>query len=81
VKGKGTIDAIFIVTQMQAKFRAKGKKHCYGFVHLEKAIGGVLREVIGWAICKLAVEEWLVSALGSHVYVYKCKSTHKNSVW
>jgi len=37
MKGKGTTDAIFIVRQMQEKFRAKGKNLCFGFVDLEKA--------------------------------------------
>jgi len=37
IKGKGTIDAIFIVRQMQEKFLAKGKKLYFGFVDLEKA--------------------------------------------
>jgi len=60
LKAKGTTDTIFIVRQMQEKFRAKGKKLCFGFVYLEKAFDRVLREVIRWAMCKLAVEEWLV---------------------
>ena len=30
MKGKGTTDAIFIVRQMQEKFRAKGKKLYFG---------------------------------------------------
>jgi len=34
-------------------------------VDLEKAFDGVLREVIRWAMCKLGVEEWLVSAVMS----------------
>ena len=34
MKGKGTSDAIFIASQMQEKFRAKGKKLCFGFVYL-----------------------------------------------
>jgi len=37
MKGKGTTDAIFIVRQMQKKFRAKGKKLYFGFVDLEKS--------------------------------------------
>jgi len=45
MRGKGTIDAIFIVRQMW-KFRAKGMKLYFGFVDLEKAFGSVLREVI-----------------------------------
>jgi len=53
MKGNG---AIFIVRQMQEKFRAKGKKLCFGFVDLEKAFDRVLREVIRWATRKLGVE-------------------------
>jgi len=37
MKGRGTTDAIFIVRQMQEKFRAKGKKLYFGFVDFEKA--------------------------------------------
>ena len=62
MKGKGTTDAIFIVRQMQEKSRAKGKKLHFGLVDLEKAFYRVLREVTRWAMRKLGVEEWLVSA-------------------
>jgi len=48
---------------MQEKFRAKGKKLYFGFVDLEKAFHRVLREVIRWAMHKLGVEEWLLSAV------------------
>jgi len=34
-------------------------------VHLEKVFDRVLREVIRWAMCKLGVKEWLVSAVMS----------------
>jgi len=37
----------------------------FGFVDLEKAFDGVLREVIRWAMRKLGVEESLVSAVMS----------------
>jgi len=40
LKGKGTIDAIFIVRQMREKFRTKGKKFFFGFVDLEKLLIG-----------------------------------------
>ena len=46
MKGKGTTDAIFIVRQMQEKFRAKGKKLYFGFVDFEKAFDRVPREVL-----------------------------------
>jgi len=61
MEGKGTTDAIFIVRQMQEKFRAKGKKLYFSFVDLEKSFDRVPREVTRWAVCKLRVEEWLVS--------------------
>jgi len=41
MKGKGTTDDIFIVRQMQEKFRAKGKKLSFGFMDLEKAFDRV----------------------------------------
>jgi len=65
MKGKGTTDAIFIVRQMQEKFRAKGKKLYFGFVDLEKTFDRVPREVIRWAMRNLGVEEWLLSAVMS----------------
>ena len=37
----------------------------FGFVDLEKAFDRVPREVISWAMRKLGVEEWLVSAVMS----------------
>jgi len=42
------------------------------FVDLEKAFDRVPREVISWAMHKLGVEEWLVSAV--MFYVYRCKT-------
>ena len=65
MKGKGTTDAIFMARQMQENFRVKGKKLYFGFVDLEKAFGRVPREVISWAMRKLGVEEWQVSAVTS----------------
>jgi len=50
---------------MPEKFRAKGKKLDFSFVDLEKAFNRVPREVIRWAVRKLGVEEWLVSAVTS----------------
>jgi hypothetical protein len=61
--GKGTMDAIFIVKQLQEKHQAKGKKLHYEFVHLEKAFDSVPREVTWWALQKLGIEEWLVSTV------------------
>jgi len=76
MKGKGTTDAIFIVRQMQEKFRAKGRKLYFGFVDLEKAFDRVPREVIRWAMRKLGVEELLVSAVMSMYTVSQKKLGH-----
>jgi len=51
--------------QIQENFRIKCKKLYFGFVDLEKAFDRVPREVISWAMHKLGVEEWLVSAVMS----------------
>ena len=50
---------------MKEKFRAKGKKLYFGSVDLEKAFDRVPREVIRWAMRRMGVEEWLVSAVMS----------------
>jgi len=76
MKGKGTTDAISMARQMQENFRVKGKKLYFGFVDLEKAFDRVPREVISWAI-----EEWLVSAFCSDVYVRRCENSCQNSLW
>ena len=64
MKGKGTTDAIFMARQTQENFRVKGEKLYFGFVDLEKAFDRVPK-VISWAMRKLGVEEWLVSAVMS----------------
>jgi len=65
MKGKGTTDAIITVRQMKENFRVKGKKLYIGFVDLQKAFDRVPREVIQYAMLRLGVEEWLVSAVMS----------------
>jgi len=64
--------------QMRENFRVKGKKLYSGFVDLEKAFDRVPRKVISWAMHKLGVEEWLVSAVMS---VRRCKNSRHNSLW
>ena len=49
----------------QENFRVKGKKLYLDFVDLEKGFDRVPGEVISWAMRKLGVEEWLVSAVMS----------------
>jgi len=65
MKGNGTTDAIFMTRQMQDNFRVIGNKLYFGFSDLEKAFNRVPREVISWAMHKVGVEEWQVSAVMS----------------
>ena len=63
---------------MQENFTVKGKKLYFGCVDLETAFDRVPREVISWAMCKLGVEEWLVSAVMSEKSV-NCTRVQKRS--
>ena len=58
--GRGTTDAIFVVSQLQEKFLAVNKRLYMAFVDLEKTFHHVPRKVIWWALRKLGVEEWIV---------------------
>ena len=60
VPGRGTIDAIFVVRQLQEKYLAANKRLYMAFVDLEKAFDRIPRKVIWWALRKLGVEEWIV---------------------
>ena len=50
VSGKGTVDAIFMMRQLQKKFLEKRKDLFFAFVDLEKAFDKVPREVVRWAL-------------------------------
>jgi len=78
MKVKGTTDVFFTVRQMQEKFRAKGKNLCFGFVDFEKAFDRVPREVVRWAMRKLGLEEWLVSAV---MFMYTAAKTVVRTVY
>ena len=63
VPGKGTVDTIFMVRQLQEKFLEKRKDLFFAFVDLEKAFDRLPREVVRWALRQLGVEEWLVQTV------------------
>ena len=50
VPGRGTTDAIFVVSQLQEKYLAANKRLYMAFVDLEKASDRVPRKVIWWAL-------------------------------
>ena len=58
--GVGTIDAVFILRQLQEKHIGKRKILYFAFVDLEKAFDRVPRKVLWWAMRKLGVSEWIV---------------------
>ena len=62
-QGKSTVDAIFIVRQLQEKFRAKKKELFHIFVDLEKAFDRVPREAIVWALRRQKVPERLITLI------------------
>ena len=57
VPGKGTVDAIFMMRQLQVKFLEKRKDLFFAFVDLEKAFDRVPRKVVRWVLRQLGVEE------------------------
>ena len=65
MQGRGTIDAIFILRQLQEKHLVAGKTLYLAFIDLEKAFDRVPQEVIWWSMRKLKLDEWLVRIVQS----------------
>ena len=63
VPGRGTINTIFIVRQLQEKYIATSKLLYFAFVNLEKAFDHVPRKVLWWALSSLRVKEWAVRVI------------------
>ena len=63
--GKGTMDAMFIVRQLQEKYLGMKEELWMEFVALEKAFDRVPRDVLWWALKELGVEEWIIIVIQS----------------
>ena len=72
MKGRGTVDAVFVLRRLSEKFKTKNKKLFFIFVDLEKAFDRVSREVIRFSLKRKGVPEYLVNGVMS---LYKgCKT-------
>ena len=63
--GKDTIDAVFILRQIQEGYFAKQKKLYTCFVDPEKAFDRIPRKVVEWAMRKKGIPEALVTVVMS----------------
>ena len=59
--GRSTVDAIFILRQLQEKTLEGNEKEFWAFVDLEKAFDRVPRELIYWSLRKKGVTEGLIN--------------------
>ena len=63
--GRGTIDPIFILRQVQEKILEGNRKRYWTFVDLEKAFDRVPREVLYWSLRRRRISEKLVRVIRS----------------
>ena len=61
--GKGTMEAIFIIRQLQEKYLAKERTLYFIFFGLKKTIDCVPRTVVRWALRKIRIAEWIIEAV------------------
>jgi hypothetical protein len=63
VAGRSTMDAVFMVRQVQEKFLEKNRTLWLAFVDLEKAYDRILRELVWWALRRKLVPESLIELI------------------
>ena len=78
MKEKGTIDALYIVRQLQEKRLEGNGKMCYAFVDLEKAYDRMPRDVVYWALRCKGVSEPLIELVKE---MYSGTSTRVNTMY
>ena len=55
--GRGTINVLFNLQQLQEKYLTKNRRLYQAFINLEKAFDHVSHVVLWWAMRKLGVDE------------------------
>ena len=65
MSGKGTVDAIFLLRQVQEKILEGNDKRYWAFVDLEKAFDRVPREVVYWSLRRKGITEKIVRIIKS----------------
>ena len=65
MKGRGMIEALFIVRRIQEEYREKDKKLYMCYMDLKKAFERVARRVMQWALRKKGLPKILVKAVMS----------------
>ena len=63
IPGRGTVDAVFVLSRLSEKCRAKNKKLFFIFVDLKKTFDRVPREIIHLALRQKGVPEYLVNGV------------------
>ena len=63
VPGRGLLDAIFIVRQLQEMYITAKRPIYFAFVNLEKAFNRLPRKVLWWALGNIGVKEWTMHVI------------------
>ena len=63
MQGRGAVDAVFLLTRLSGKFRAKNRKLFLIFVDLENAFDRVPMEVIRFALRRKGVPEYFIKVV------------------
>ena len=75
--GRGTMDAVFILRQVQEKISERNRNQYWAFVDLEKAFDRVSRELIHWSLRNQEVPEECISMVKAMyedaTTLFKCK--------
>ena len=70
--GSGTIDAIFILRQLQKKYLHKKKKTFFAFVDLKKASDCPPCTALWWQMQKFGIYEWTIQIFVPTTFLLVC---------